>query len=80
MPKGGGLSAVRGIHDVAPATAIVVLSSDESDTVVRELMQAGAMAYLRKGSAPQVLADSLTESIEAHANWARDAPSVAILR
>jgi DNA-binding NarL/FixJ family response regulator len=75
MPKGGGLSAVRGILDVAPATAIVVLSSDESDTVVRELMQAGAITYLRKGLAPQALADSLTESIRAHAQWQRDASS-----
>ena len=74
MPKGGGLHAVRGILEVAPATAIVVLSADEIDGVVRELMQAGAIAYLRKGVAPQVLAESLTESIEAHAHG-RHAPS-----
>lgn len=78
MPEGGGLSAVRGIRDVAPATAVVVLSIDESDTAVRELMQAGAMAYLRKGSEPEVLANCLTESIKAHAHWARNAPSAAI--
>jgi CheY-like chemotaxis protein len=63
MPKGGGLAAVKGILDVAPDTAIVVLSSDESDAVVRDLMEAGAIAYRRKGGAAQVLADSLTESI-----------------
>jgi two-component system nitrate/nitrite response regulator NarL len=74
MPKGGGLQAVRGIVEVAPGTAIVVLSADEIDGVVRELMQAGAIAYLRKGVAPQVLAESLTESIEAHARG-RHAPS-----
>jgi DNA-binding NarL/FixJ family response regulator len=68
MPKGGGLRAVRGILEVAPGTAIVVLSADEIDGVVRELMRAGAVAYLRKGVAPQVLAESLTESIEAHAH------------
>ena len=67
MPRGGGLSAVRGILEVAPETAIVVLSGDESDSVVRELMQAGAMAYRRKGVAPNVLAESLTDSIKAHA-------------
>jgi DNA-binding NarL/FixJ family response regulator len=67
MPRGGGLSAVRGILEVAPETAIVVLSGDESDSVVRELMQAGAMAYRRKGVAPDVLAESLTDSIKAHA-------------
>jgi DNA-binding NarL/FixJ family response regulator len=67
MPRGGGLSAVRGILEVAPETAIVVLSGDESDSVVRELMQAGAMAYRRKGVAPNALAESLTDSIKAHA-------------
>jgi CheY-like chemotaxis protein len=77
MPKGGGLSAVMGIVDVAPAAAIVVLSSDESDTVVRELIQAGAMAYLRKGASPQVLSDSLTDSIKAHTERAPSAPPVA---
>jgi DNA-binding NarL/FixJ family response regulator len=60
------MHAVRGILEVAPDTAIVVLSGDESDSLVRELMQAGAIAYRRKGLAPQVLAESLTESIKAH--------------
>jgi DNA-binding NarL/FixJ family response regulator len=67
MPAGGGLRAVRGIHEVAPDTAIVVLSVDESDGIVRELMQAGAVAYLRKGVAPRVLTEALLDSIEAHA-------------
>ncbi len=66
MPKGGGMGAVRGIVEVAPGTAIVVLSGDETDRLVRELMQAGAVAYCRKGITPHVLAESLTESIKAH--------------
>jgi DNA-binding NarL/FixJ family response regulator len=66
MPNGGGIGAVRGILDVAPGTAIVVLSGDESDRLVRELMQAGAVAYRRKGVTPHVLAESLNESIKAH--------------
>lgn len=74
MPKGGGLLAVRGILEVAPGTAIVMLSGDEVDGVVRELIRAGAIAYMRKGVAPHVLAESLTESIEAHAHG-RHAPS-----
>jgi DNA-binding NarL/FixJ family response regulator len=68
MPKGGGLRAVRGIVEVAPETAIVVLSGDESDRTVRDLMQAGAITYRRKGVAPKVLAESLTDSIKAHAD------------
>jgi two-component system, NarL family, response regulator DesR len=74
MPAGGGLRAVQGIHEVAPETAIVVLSVDESDGVVRELLQAGATAYLRKGVAPQVLADTLLDSIDAHAVERRQQP------
>jgi DNA-binding NarL/FixJ family response regulator len=66
MPKGGGLSAVRGILAVAPETAIVVLSADESDHVVRELIQAGAITYRRKGIAPGLLAESIGDSIKAH--------------
>jgi DNA-binding NarL/FixJ family response regulator len=68
MPKGGGLRAVRGIVEVAPGTAIVVLSGDESERVVRELMQAGAIAYRRKGLGSAELSESLTESIQAHAD------------
>jgi DNA-binding NarL/FixJ family response regulator len=74
MPAGGGLRAVRGIHEVAPDTAIVVLSVDESDGVVRELLHAGATAYLRKGVAPQVLTETLLDSIDAHTTERRERP------
>jgi DNA-binding NarL/FixJ family response regulator len=45
----------------------VVLSGDESDATVRELMGAGATAYRRKGMAAQALAESLIQSINARA-------------
>jgi len=67
MPKGGGLRAVKGILEVAPNTAIVILSGHRSHGMVRELMQAGAIAYRRKGVAPQLLATALTQSIKSHA-------------
>jgi CheY-like chemotaxis protein len=63
MPKGGGMTAVRAIVEVSPGTAIVVLSVDESDRMVRELMQAGAIAYRRKGIAQPPLAALLTGAI-----------------
>jgi diguanylate cyclase (GGDEF)-like protein len=66
MP-GGGLAAVRGILKASPATAIVVLSSDELSGVVRELLLAGATAYCRKGVSPQVLAEWLKRSVQARA-------------
>ena len=64
--RAGGLRAVLGIREVAPATAIVVLSGDESDGLVRELMQAGAITYRRKGVAASALAQALSDSIKAH--------------
>ena len=67
MPKGGGLGAVHGIREVAPDTAIVMLSGHRSHGAVRELTRAGAIAYRRKGATPDALATALTESIEAHA-------------
>ena len=66
MPKGGGLRAVQGIREVAPETAIVILSRYQSHGVVHELTEAGAIAYRRKGVPPDVLADALTESIKVH--------------
>lgn len=68
MPGGGGPHAVRGIVEVAPQVAIVVFSGDESDAVVRELIQAGAVAFCRKGMDPQELTDLLIESIAVRAN------------
>jgi DNA-binding NarL/FixJ family response regulator len=63
MP-GGGLRAVQGIRLAAPSTAMVILSGDESDGHVRQLL-AGATAYCRKGMAPEVLTDWVRRSIEA---------------
>ncbi len=71
MPSGGGVRAVKGITDVSPGTAIVVLSGDESDAVVRDLMAAGATAYRRKGADPHALAECLQEAIRAHADERR---------
>jgi DNA-binding NarL/FixJ family response regulator len=67
MPKGGGLRAVRGILEAAPETAIVMLSMDESDATVRELLAAGAIAYCRKGTAPDALCRSIVQAIELRA-------------
>jgi DNA-binding NarL/FixJ family response regulator len=68
MPGGGGLHAVRGIHELAPETAIVVLSVDDSEGVVRRLVQEGATVYLRKGVGAQALTCALLDSIEVHAS------------
>jgi len=65
MPEGGGRTAVPGIVAASPETAIVVISSDEEDSIVRELMIGGAVAYVRKGADPS---DTLRRAIAAHAD------------
>ena len=65
MPGGGARTAVRGIAEASPETAVVVLSGDESDSLVRELMIAGAMTYVRKGIAPHELAAVLHRALRA---------------
>lgn len=67
MPAGGGLRATQEIHARTPATAIVVLSADEADTMVRTIIAAGAITYIRKGALDGELVLTLRQSIEAHA-------------
>ena len=56
MPGGGGLEAVRQISKRSPGTCLVMLSADESRTHVFELLSAGAIAYIRKGtSGPEIV-------------------------
>ncbi len=75
MPGGGGVRATREIHARAPRTAIVALSSDESDSVVLAMLEAGAMAYVRKGKPGHELAAILRSSIDAHAKLASVEPT-----
>ena len=65
MPGGGGLSATRGIRGAAAGTAIVALSADESERIVLEMLNAGAVAYLRKGVPADSLGRLLRESLRA---------------
>jgi len=66
MPCGGAIHATRGIRIISPETAIVILSSDELDSEVIELLSAGAIIYLRKGIEPLRLAHQLIGAIAAH--------------
>jgi DNA-binding NarL/FixJ family response regulator len=67
MPGGGGLRATREIRACSPGTAVLVLSSDESDAGVLAMLQAGAVSYFRKGLAADALSSALSQSIDAHA-------------
>jgi DNA-binding NarL/FixJ family response regulator len=50
MPVLNGLDATKLIKDVRPATQVVVLSAFESPELERQAMEAGAFAYLDKGT------------------------------
>lgn len=64
MPAGGGPHAARGISRVSPATRVIALSAYEDRTNVLEMLRAGAVGYLVKGSA----ADELVQGIQAVAD------------
>ncbi|WP_211090262.1 response regulator [Pseudothauera nasutitermitis] len=59
MPRAGGMQAIARVHAVRPACAILVLSMHASDYYVGEALQAGAVGYLVKDSAPEELESAL---------------------
>lgn len=63
MPGGGAREAVPQIAACSPQTRMVILSADESDRIVRELLGAGAVAYVRKGVAGDTLAETLARAL-----------------
>jgi DNA-binding NarL/FixJ family response regulator len=63
MPDGGAREAVPQIVATSPGTCIVILSSDESRDVVLELLNAGAMAYIRKGVPGSEISRTLTQAL-----------------
>ena len=71
MPEGGAREAVPQIATRSPDTCIVILSGDESRHVVIELLNAGAMAYLRKGVPAAQISKTLTDALKAKADQAR---------
>jgi EAL domain-containing protein (putative c-di-GMP-specific phosphodiesterase class I) len=60
MPAGGGARAARGIVRVSPATRVIALSAFEDRPTVLEMLRAGAVGYLVKGTG----ADEIVGSIE----------------
>lgn len=65
MPELNGLEATRRIRRVLPATEVVVLSLHYSDELVREVVNAGARAYVLKSDASKDLV-SAVKSLSDH--------------
>lgn len=55
MPKLNGLKATQKINEVCPQVKVLTLSRHADDGYVRELLGAGACAYVLKQSAPREL-------------------------
>lgn len=55
MPKLNGLKATQKIHEVCPQVKVLTLSRHADDGYIRELLGAGACAYVLKQSAPSEL-------------------------
>jgi DNA-binding NarL/FixJ family response regulator len=64
MPEMNGLEAVRRIHKLFPKMGILILTLHFSDQLVREIVAAGARAYILKSDA----ARDLVSAVEALAN------------
>lgn len=50
MPRGGGIRAARGIRTVSPDTRIIALSAYRNRATIVEMLRAGAVGYLVKGT------------------------------
>lgn len=64
MPAGGGPHAARGISRVSPATRVIALSAYEDRSNVLEMLRAGAVGYLVKGTAADELVDGIAKVAE----------------
>lgn len=59
MPGGGGPVAVRGIKRCAPGTKILALSAHDDRSTVMEMLEAGVVGYLVKGSSLETILVSI---------------------
>jgi DNA-binding NarL/FixJ family response regulator len=65
MPVMNGLEATRKIRKLAPDTEVLILTIDESEQVVREVVDAGARGYLLKTDAGRFLVTAV-ETLARH--------------
>src|SRR6266516_4629445 len=61
MPAGGGPRAARGIHRTSPETRVIALSAFEDRETVLEMLRAGAVGYLAKGTAGETIVSSIAQ-------------------
>jgi len=68
MPLGGGPRAARGIMLASPDTRVIALSAHEDRETVLEMLRAGAVSYLVKGTAPEEIVRSIGRAAQGQAS------------
>ena len=68
MPAGGGARAAREIIRVSPDTRVIALSAFEDRPTVLEMLRAGAVGYLVKGTGVDDIVGSISKVIEGGAS------------
>jgi len=65
MPLLNGVEATRQIRKLSPNTEVLILTMHDSETLVREVMEAGALGYVLKDDADRDLI-SAVDSLQRH--------------
>jgi EAL domain-containing protein (putative c-di-GMP-specific phosphodiesterase class I)/DNA-binding NarL/FixJ family response regulator len=64
MPGGGGAAAVRGIKRKSPETRMLAFSAADDRATVLEMLEAGVVGYLVKGSSIESIVESIEQAAE----------------
>lgn len=59
MPGGSSLEAIRGLLEISPETAIVILTMHDEPALARDALRAGARAFVLKEAADSELVDAI---------------------
>src|SRR6202451_3036764 len=59
MPELNGLDATREIRAATPKTRILIVTAHESEQLIRDVLDAGAMGYVLKSDAGRVLVQAI---------------------
>lgn len=73
MEGGNGIEATRAIKAAQPLTQVLMISAFDDGEIRREAEEAGAFAYITKGSSPSLVRDRLLEAWEHKLRLSREA-------
>jgi NarL family two-component system response regulator LiaR len=59
MPKTDGLTALRAIKEISPATQVIILTSHQGDEELFEAIKAGALSYVQKTAGVDVVVEAV---------------------